>query len=81
MRIAQQSEKNKEIVGSVNKPNQRDVVVAEGDEAYNKLLLSRRHHILQCMHEKCKDQLYKHVTSFYHKDGNLDIKVRPYSKI
>lgn len=80
VRIAQQCEKNKDVVGNINKFQHRDLVVAEGENANSKLLMTRRHHVLQCMHDKCKDQLYKHVTSFYHNDGFLDIKVRPHSK-
>lgn len=40
----------------------------------------RQCHILQCTHKACKDQLSRHVQSFYHRDGHLDIEVQPYQR-
>lgn len=35
-------------------------------------------HSLHCSSKDCKDKLLKHVISFYHKDGHLDIEVQSF---
>lgn len=43
-------------------------------------MLERPYHDLHCGSKNCKDQLHRHVLSFYHKDGYLDIQVSTYKK-
>ena len=60
--------------------NQINKQLAQRQFQQSKGIYERRYHILQCVHKTCKDMLYKHVQTFYHKDGNLDIQVKPFSK-
>jgi len=69
VRAALQCEKNREQY-------QDQLKQAEGAEeegAKNKAQAKRELHNLHCREKTCKHQLQAHVSSFYHKDGFLDI--------